>query len=141
MRFAGDLNGAEFGTFEDYCRDRWGISKTQANRLISAHEVVGNLAPIGVIPVTESQARPLTRLESSDQIAAWQQAVETAPNGKVTAALFAIVIGQLRRPTWPAGVRGLEALKTLAGYHPSLTPPLAQAASAAILVYSLARYT
>jgi len=82
----------DYRTFEDYCRERWGISKTQANRLISAHEVVGNLTPIGVIPSTESQARPLTRLEPSEQIAAWQEAVTTAPNGKVTAAHVAAVV-------------------------------------------------
>ena len=42
------------GTFEDYCRERWGMSKRHADRLIGSAEVVGNLTPIGVTPATES---------------------------------------------------------------------------------------
>ncbi len=48
-----------YGKFEDYCRERWGWSKTHANRQIQAAEVVGNLTPIGVIPANEAQAREL----------------------------------------------------------------------------------
>ena len=61
-----DLAGARLyrlshDTFEDYCKERWGMSKTHANRMIDSAEVVGNLTPIGVTPATESQARPRTR--------------------------------------------------------------------------------
>lgn len=74
-------------TFEEYCVGRWQMTRAYADRLIGAAEVVGNLTPIGVVlPTTESQARPLTKLEPEQQIEAWQEAVETAPNGKVTAA-------------------------------------------------------
>ena len=72
-------------TFEDYCRERWGMVRRQADRLISAAETVEILRPIGLIPESESQARPLTRLPVEDQPIVWQQAVDTAPNGKVTA--------------------------------------------------------
>jgi hypothetical protein len=46
----------EFDTFEDYCRERWKMSKTNANRLIDAAEVATNVTPIGVIP-THSMER------------------------------------------------------------------------------------
>lgn len=74
-------------TFEDYCRVRWGMSRIHAHRLIEAAEVREHLLPIGnTPPATESQIRPLTQLDPDQQRQAWQRAVETAPNGKVTAA-------------------------------------------------------
>lgn len=41
------LYRAEFGTFEDYCRERWGMSRRHVNRLIEASVVVDNLGPVG----------------------------------------------------------------------------------------------
>jgi phage N-6-adenine-methyltransferase len=73
-------------TFEDYCRERWGMSRFYAHRLIAGAEATGNLLPIGNTPRTESQVRPLVGLEPEQQREAWQRAVETAPEGKVTAA-------------------------------------------------------
>jgi len=94
----GKLYRAEFGTFDDYCRDRWGISKMHAYRLMDAAEVSGVLKSNQLVtPQTESQARPLARLEPDEQIAVWQQAIETAPNGKVTAAHVAQVVGRYRQ--------------------------------------------
>lgn len=69
---------ATHSTFEDYCRERWQFSKTQCNRLIDSAKVALNLAPIGVIPSTESQARPLAKLEPEQQPAAWEKAQEIA---------------------------------------------------------------
>ncbi len=43
-----------------------------ANRLIEAAEVVRNLGPIGPIPQTESQARPLAQLEPEVQREVWR---------------------------------------------------------------------
>lgn len=85
----------EHSTFEDYCRDRWGLTDRHARRLMEASSVMATLesGPIGpLLPATESQARPLTRLDPAEQIAAWQEAVDTAPNGKVTAAHVAEVV-------------------------------------------------
>lgn len=82
----GRLYRLSHGNFEDYCRERWGMSRIHAHRLIDAATVADNLLPIGNIPTTESQARPLTVLEPAQQREAWQRAIETAPNGKPTAA-------------------------------------------------------
>jgi hypothetical protein len=86
------LYRGEFHRFEDYCLARWGMTKTHANRLIDATEVMGNLTPIGVIPATESQARILAPLTPDEQRAVWQEAVDTAPNGHVTAAHVASIV-------------------------------------------------
>lgn len=83
----GRLYRATHRTFEDYCQERWGISRRHANRLIGARTVQDNLGPIGPkLPATESQARPLTALRPADQPVVWQRAVETAEGGQVTAA-------------------------------------------------------
>ncbi len=90
------LYRATHTTFDDYCRERWGMSKTHANRMIESAGVVANLAPIGVIPATESQARPLTSLEPNAQREVWERAVETAPNGRMTAAHVQSVVDEYR---------------------------------------------
>lgn len=75
-----------YATFDEYCQERWGMSKSNANRLVAAAEVTVNLTPIGVkTPTHESQLRPLAPLEPQAQREVWQRAVETAPEGKVTA--------------------------------------------------------
>jgi len=89
------------GTFEDYCRERWGFTDRRARMLMSAAEVATNLETgpiVPVLPVTESQARPLTSLEPDAQREAWARAVETAPNGRVTAAHVQSVVDEYRTP-------------------------------------------
>jgi len=87
----------DYSTFEDYCRQRWGMSKPQAIRLIQAAEVTENLVPMGTIfPTNERQARPLAQLPAEEQAAAWQQVVDTAPDGKITAAHVENVVEKFR---------------------------------------------
>lgn len=89
------LYRARHGTFEDYCHERWGMSRVHAHRMIEAAVVAKNLLPIGNIPAAESQARPLAPLKPEQQRAAWTEAVATAPNGKPTAAHVAAVVEDL----------------------------------------------
>lgn len=92
------LYRAEHRTFEEYCRERWGMNRDYANKMISAAKVVGNLDTIvSTIPATESQARPLTSLPPEQQQEAWAKAVETAPGGKVTAAHVKSVVADMAR--------------------------------------------
>ncbi|MBG1268576.1 hypothetical protein [Nostoc sp. WHI] len=84
-------------TFEDYCRDRFGHSRQQSNYLIAAAGVYENLTTIGcqnvanenlttngsqILPTSERQVRPMTKLEPQEQQEAWLKAVELA-GGKV----------------------------------------------------------
>lgn len=66
----------EFGTFEDYCRGKWGMAKSQAYRLVDSAKVIANLSPMGDIPQSERQARPLTSLEPEAQREAWKEVVQ-----------------------------------------------------------------
>ena len=49
---------------------------------------------LGTIP--ERQLRPLSRLEPAQQREAWQQAVATAPDGKVTAAHVSKIVREMQ---------------------------------------------
>jgi hypothetical protein len=74
-------------TFEEYCRDRFGYSRQNANYFIAGASVVDNLMNLTtnccqILPTKESQVRPLTSLEPDEQQEVWQQAVEQA-GGKV----------------------------------------------------------
>lgn len=72
--------------FDDYCKDRWQISPSRAYQLIDGAEAARTVSTIvETKPANESQARPLTLLESpSEQRAAWKEAVNTAPKNEET---------------------------------------------------------
>ena len=92
----GRLYREDWGTFEDYCQGKWGMVRRHANRMIAAAQAVVNLGPIGPIPQVESQARPLTQLAPDDQRIAWERAIETAPEGKITGAHVQRVVDGMR---------------------------------------------
>ncbi|MBW2631052.1 MAG: hypothetical protein JRC90_04705 [Deltaproteobacteria bacterium] len=75
----------DHATFEDYCRERWEFKTSYANYLVASTDVMENLTTIVVKPANEGQTRPLTKLEPELQKEAWQKAVDTAPDGKITA--------------------------------------------------------
>lgn len=95
----GRLYRAEFGTFEEYCQERWGWTRQHTNRMIASAEVTTNLEPMGsILPATERQARPLAALPPAQQREAWERVLETAPNGKITAAHVQAVVGRMAEP-------------------------------------------
>jgi len=80
-----DVLGYE--TFEAYCKDRWDFSRQHAYRFIDSAKVVLNVTDrLQNTPANLEQTRPLAKLEPDQQREAWVKAVETAPEGKVTAA-------------------------------------------------------
>jgi len=83
-KYYSDVLG--FGTFEEYCKAKWDFTKSYANYLISSTSVMDNISSVTTIvvkPATETQTRPLSKLEPQQQREAWAKAVETAPEGKV----------------------------------------------------------
>lgn len=92
------LYRATHQTFEDYCQERWDMSKSYANMLVSAGEAMASieseLATTGcqTLPQNERQVRPLTRLPAGDRASAWKEAVESSPSGKPTAAIVEKVV-------------------------------------------------
>jgi hypothetical protein len=88
----------EHGTFEEYCRSKWGMNPRYANRVIGAALVIENLGPMGPNPTTERQARPLTKLPPEDQPVAWEKAVDLADGKQPTAKLVEQVVAGMLAP-------------------------------------------
>lgn len=84
----------KYATFEEYCLEEWEISDRFARNLRSAADVVRVLQEkqFAVLPATESQARPLTKLPREEWAPAWADVTETAPNGRITAGHVAMVV-------------------------------------------------
>ncbi len=95
-------------TFKEYCQDRFGFTRSHSYRLIDAAIVIDNLvqmSPNGrqnnsklenvgdILPTSERQCRPLTKLKPEQQREIWREAVESSkgkvPSGKVVADLVA----------------------------------------------------
>ncbi len=94
------LYRASAATFEDYCRDRWDMGRSYANRLIRAAAVAKDLVPMGTKDLTERQARELAPLTPEDRRAVYGLAKATAPDGKVTTGhlkSLAEVVGDVMR--------------------------------------------
>lgn len=87
-----------FDTFEDYCRDRWSLSRKRAYDLMSGAEAVAALSPMGDIPTitSERQAREVASIIKADgPERAAEILTEVAAEGKVTAK----AIREAARPT------------------------------------------
>lgn len=76
----GRLYRAGHGTFGDYCRERWGMSRPRAYELIHASEIVGAVSATADIPAPSSErvARELAPLRADPPKLreAWTAAVE-----------------------------------------------------------------
>jgi hypothetical protein len=83
------LHRATHDTFESYCHDRWGLSLSRTNQIISSVKVVENIT--GAFPedaslleeTNECALRPLARLAPELQVAAWEliKQIESRPSG------------------------------------------------------------
>ena len=104
-------------TFEDYCRDRFGHSRQQSNYLIAAAGVYENLTTIGcqnvanenlttngsqILPTSERQVRPMTKLEPQEQQEVWLMAVEQAggkvPTGRIVKDVVQKIMERTKAP-------------------------------------------
>jgi len=85
----------EFNTFEDYCQEKWSLSKPYVNRIISASQTFSNLTPMGtILPESERQVRPLTSLEPEIQKEVWNEVVKQSEETRqpITAAKVQSVV-------------------------------------------------
>jgi len=81
-----------YKTFEDYCVEKWSISRPRAFQLIEAANVISGLSTIvDILPKTESQVRPLTSLEPEIQKQVWTEVVKTHGEN-ITAAKVQTVV-------------------------------------------------
>ncbi|MBD2731313.1 hypothetical protein H6G96_34650 [Nostoc sp. FACHB-892] len=94
-------------TFEDYCRDRFGHSRRQSYLLMDAAVVFDNLLekcdPMDhILPTSERQVRPITKLEPQEQQEVWLRAVELAggkvPTGRIVKDVVQRIIERTQVP-------------------------------------------
>lgn len=72
-----------FDTFEIYCKSKWDFTGSYARYLMLSAGVMDNIKTVTIVtPSTESQARPLSKLEPDQQREAWTRAVASAPEGQ-----------------------------------------------------------
>jgi len=83
------------GTFEAYCRERWGMSRAHAYRQIGAAGVAGILSPIGDTPATEAVARELAPLlaDEAELQATWRE-LRAEHGEKLTAEKVRRAVGE-----------------------------------------------
>jgi len=91
-------------TFEEYCKDRFGFERRHPYRLIDGADIVDNLiqmCPNGtqILPTSERQVRPLTKLEREEQRQAWQMAVEQAGGKVPTGNIVKDIVQRIRERT------------------------------------------
>ncbi|MBD2535847.1 hypothetical protein H6G97_43480 [Nostoc flagelliforme FACHB-838] len=123
-------------TFEDYCRDRFGHSRQKSNYLIAAADVYENLTTnccqnLGIenlttnssqiLPTSEGQVRPMTKLEPQEQQEVWLRAVEFAggkiPSGRIVKDVVQQIMERTKVPnTYQIG----EVCQILAKDNPEL---------------------
>jgi len=74
------------GTFEEYCAERWQLSRPRVYQLIDAVSVVSTMVDTGLpAPTNERQARELARVPESQRAEVWEETLART-EGKPTAA-------------------------------------------------------
>ena len=83
-----ELYRSSYKNFNQYTKERWDMTRRQADYLIGSAEVMAVLRAenFSSLPTSETQVRPLTSLPKEDQVPVWQKVIATAAGGKVTAA-------------------------------------------------------
>ncbi len=87
-----------YKTFDDYCRERWGWSRSYAHRHIQGAQVA-RLLPIGDKPGNEAQARELVPLLDDEEamLQVWRELRETYGDDVTAARVRGLVTKRLDR--------------------------------------------
>jgi hypothetical protein len=90
------------GTFEEYCHEKWLLSRTRAYRLIDAAAAVEAVSPMGDIepPSNERQARelvPLLREDEQQAVEAWRELRQKHGDSVTAERVKRVVDHRLRR--------------------------------------------
>ena len=109
----------EHGTFEEYCKGKWGMSRFHAYNLINGSKATKNVDHGQHKPTTERQARPLTKLPPEDQPKAWQKAVEIAGNEQPTAKQVTQAVVEISK-SYDKTMEANEEMLKLPKYKPDL---------------------
>jgi chromosome segregation ATPase len=120
------LYRAEYATFEDYCQERWGMTRRNANHLIGAAGVVETLGTTVPKPTNERQARALGKVPEAERPEVWQEARERS-GGKPTAKLIEQIASERTQQAseQPAPEAAPAAPRAAPASHPDTAPDTA----------------
>ena len=91
------LYRGSYSTFDEYCKDRWEMSRAHAYRLIESAKVVEDVSETGTAPTREAQARPLSKLRNPQaRRDAWTEAQKSSESGKVTAKAVEAAVDKIQ---------------------------------------------
>lgn len=127
---------SQANTFDDYCRQKWGWSRSYACKLIRSMEAADDVAevetPMGtMVPANERVAREIAALDSPEQRAdVWSKAVESSGNGKVTAAQVREVREELYPASDPEPAPAEDRLKSMVSRLETLADDLTDISAA-----------
>jgi hypothetical protein len=97
------LQRAAHDRFEDYCRDRWGLSASRTNQIINTVKVVENIVHLfpedaALLEASnECALRPLSRLEPELQTVTWEliRHIEQRPSGTTIQEVVSTIRGAI----------------------------------------------
>ena len=113
----GKLYREQHKTFEAYCKERWGIERNYANKLIAGTQVVNKMVDeMGtVVPISnEAQARELGKVPEEQRGGVLERATEAA-GGQPTARHIKEAAEQAPEPEAPDPPRKAEKAKVVDG--------------------------
>lgn len=94
------------GSFDEFCRARWGFVQSRAYNLMKSAEVKSNLQEAGIshdlFPKTEYQARALAAVKPEVRAETWMRAID-ANGGRLPSGqqMYEQIRGRSDRPTKP----------------------------------------
>lgn len=91
-----------YASFEEYCAERWKMSRAHGYRHVVTHRIIADLAGATVLPMNESQARPLQPLPAPLRREAWDAAVQGAGGKTPTQKQVREAVARIAPETAPA---------------------------------------
>jgi hypothetical protein len=96
----GKLYRMQFATFEDYCREKWGIGGSRARQLIGAANVAHEIESVTTVTLSnEAQARAVAKAAPADRPEVLVRAVEIAGDDPLTAKHITQAAAEISAPT------------------------------------------
>lgn len=100
-----------YASWRECVKAEFKLQERYLYRQLEAAQAETNICPLGQKQIPETHLRPLTKLRNDPekQKEAWQQAVATAPDGKVTAAHVYKVVKGMTEGEKPAAEKEEES--------------------------------
>jgi hypothetical protein len=107
IRSDGRWEEGGYDSFDDYCRERWGMASSQARGLIreakAVEEIAAHSVEISTLPANAGQAREIAAVPAGERAEVWAEVVEQHEPAEITAAVIREHV-EARKPPAPVEV-------------------------------------